>query len=60
MSELRIAVDHLRLNYSGPFDANALFKNINVWLFERGWDNRIEKEFEQNVKTGKQMEIQIT
>jgi|TARA_Y100000310_G_scaffold216244_1_gene217262 hypothetical protein len=59
MSELRLVVDHLRLNYTGPFDANALFKNINVFLFERGWDSKIEKEFEQNTKTGKQMEVQI-
>ena len=59
MSELRLVVDHLRLNYTGPFDANALLKNINVFLFERGWDSKVEKEFEQNVQTGKQMEIQI-
>ncbi|HJO01409.1 MAG: hypothetical protein QF655_02275 [Candidatus Woesearchaeota archaeon] len=59
MSELRLIVDHLRLNYTGPFDANALFKHINAFLFERGWDSDIEKEFEQNVKTGKQIEVQI-
>lgn len=56
MSEVTIVVDHLRLNYSGPFDANALFKHINVFLFERGFDLKVEKEFEQNTKTGKQME----
>ena len=53
MSELRLVVDHLRLNYSGPFDDNALFKHITAFLKERGWDIHIEKEFEQNTKTGK-------
>lgn len=59
MSELRLVVDHLRLNYSGPFDANALFKHINAFLFERGFDLKVEKEFEQNTKTGKQIEFLI-
>ena len=59
MSELRLVVDHLRLNYNGPFDANALFKNINSFLKERGWDIKIDKEFEQNTKTGKHIEWQI-
>ena len=56
MSEVTIVVDHLKLDYSGPFDANALFKHINAFLFERGFDLKVEKEFEQNTKTGKQME----
>jgi len=59
MSELRLVVDHLRLNYNGPFDANALFKHINAFLKERGWDLKIDKEFEQNTKTGKSIEWQI-
>ena len=33
-----------------------MFKHINVFLFERGFDLKVEKEFEQNTKTGKQME----
>jgi len=59
MSEMRLVVDHLRLNYSGPFTANDLFKNIQVFLFERGIECKVEKEFEQNTKTGKHMEWQI-
>jgi len=59
MSELRVVVDHLRLNYTGPFDANALFKHINAFLFERGFDLLVNKEFEHNTKTGKQIEWQI-
>jgi hypothetical protein len=59
MSEMRLVVDHLRLNYSGPFNANDLFKHITAFLKERGWDLKVEKEFEQNTKTGKHMEWQI-
>src|SRR3989338_4581171 len=60
MSELTIIVDHLRLNYNGPFDANDLFRHINAFLFERGFYLKVEKEFEQNTKAGKQIEFQIT
>ena len=59
MSELKIIVDHLRLNYNGPFDAHDLFKHINAFLFERGFDLKVDKEFEHNTKTGKQIEWQI-
>ncbi|MBW2976463.1 hypothetical protein KY347_03380 [Candidatus Woesearchaeota archaeon] len=59
MSELRLVVDHLRLNYNGPFNANDLFKHITAFLKERGWDLKTEKEFEQNTETGKHMEWQI-
>ncbi len=59
MSEVRLVVDHLRLNYNGPFNANDLFKHISAFLKERGFDLKVEKEFEQNTKTGKQIEWQI-
>jgi hypothetical protein len=59
MSELVLVVDHLRFNYSGPFEANALFKHISAFLKERGWDYKIDKEFELNTKSGKQIEWQI-
>lgn len=56
MSELRLVVDHLRLNYTGPFNANDLYRHITAFLKERGFDIKIDKEFEQNTKTGKQIE----
>jgi len=59
MSELRIIVDHLRLNYNGPFNANELFKHINAFLFERGFDLKVDKEFEQKTKTGTHIEWSI-
>ena len=60
MVELRVVVDHLRLNYNGPFNANDLFKHIRDFLFERGFDLKVDKEFEQNTKTGKQIEWVIS
>ena len=59
MSELRLVVDHLRLNYKGPFNANDLIKNIYAFLKERGFDMHNLKDFENNTKTGKQMEWQV-
>ena len=59
MSELRLTVDHLRLNYEGPFDANSLFKHITAFLKERAWDLKTEKEFENNTTRGKHIEWQI-
>ena len=59
MSEIRVVVDHLRLNYTGPFNANDLFKHITAFLNERGFDLKIDKEFEHNTKSGKQIEWQI-
>jgi hypothetical protein len=59
MSEMRLIVDHLRLNYNGPFNANELIKNIYAFLKERGFDMHKLKDFEQNTKTGKQMEWQV-
>lgn len=59
MSEIRVVVDHLRLNYTGPFNANDLFKHISAFLNERGFDLKIDKEFEHTTKSGKQIEWQI-
>ena len=59
MSELRITVDHLRLNYEGPFDANALYKHVTAFIKEKGFDLAISKEFEHDNNKGKQIEWQL-
>lgn len=59
MSELRLVVDHLRFNYTGPFNANELIKHIYAFLKERGFDMLQLKDFEQNTQTGKHMEWQV-
>ena len=59
MSAIRTVVDHLRLNYTGPFDANDLFRHITAFLNERGLDLKIDKEFDHITRSGKQIEWQI-
>ena len=38
MSDVRIIVDHMKLEYKGLFDTNNLFRLIDSWLFERNFD----------------------
>ena len=40
MSDTRIIVDHMKLDYKGLFDANNFFRTIDVWLFERGIEKK--------------------
>ena len=58
MSNVKIVVDHKKIEYSGPFDSTDLFRMIENFLWERGFDKRIEKDFEQNTPTGKYIEWQ--
>ena len=60
MSDTRIVVDHHTIDYEGPFDFNQLVTMIQRFTFERGFDRRLEKDFEQDTKTGKSIEWQIT
>lgn len=59
MSELRVVIDHLRLNYTGPFDTTDLFRHITAFLNERGFDIKVDKEFQHTTQSGKQIEWQI-
>ena len=59
MSHLKIVVDHQKIDYSGPMDLNDFFQVINHFLYERGFDNRQDKDFEQNTSHGKCFEWQI-
>jgi len=58
MSDIRLVVDHLKMDYEGPFDYNDLVTLIQRFIFERGFDSKLEKDFEQNTPAGKQMEWQ--
>lgn len=60
MSNLKIVVDHKKIEYSGPFDSNDMFKMIENFLWERGFDKKMEKDFEQNTPTGKYIEWQYS
>ncbi|MBL7055505.1 hypothetical protein ISS07_01175 [Candidatus Woesearchaeota archaeon] len=56
MGELRVTVDHLRLNYEGPFDAHELYKHLTNFIYEKGFDFRPDKEFEHELQNGKHIE----
>jgi len=59
MSDLRLIVDHLRLKYNGPFDANALYKVVTAFIKEKGFDFWPHKEFEHETESGKHIEWQL-
>ncbi|MBS3097528.1 hypothetical protein J4209_01890 [Candidatus Woesearchaeota archaeon] len=56
MSELRILVDHMKLEYTGLFDVNNLFRTIDAWLKERAFEKRTDMNQELNTPTGKFLE----
>ena len=60
MGHLKIVVDHEKIDYSGPFDASDLFRMIENFVFERGFDKKQDKDFEQNTSNGKFIEWQIS
>jgi hypothetical protein len=60
MSDLRIIVDHLQLDYSGIMDVKGLFKMINRWLMERHFQKKEDKNHELNQPDGKYIEYEIS
>ncbi len=58
--ELRIIVDHLKLDYSGLMDVKELFKLINAWFNENGFELKEDKNFEQDLPEGRFIEYEIT
>lgn len=59
MSDVRIVVDHMKLEYTGLFEVNNLFRTIDSWLFERHFEKRTNKNFEQETPHGKFIEWEI-
>ena len=60
MSDLKIIVDHMKLEYSGLMDVKELFKLINRWLHERHFQKKEDKCHEQNLPEGKFIEYEIS
>jgi hypothetical protein len=60
MGHLKIVVDHEKIEYSGPFNGNELFRMIDNFVFERGFDKKHDKDFEQNTANGRFIEWQIS
>jgi len=60
MPELRIVVDHEKLEYEGMFDAVKLFEIIEAWMLERHYERKEDKNHEQDTPDGKFIEWQAT
>ena len=58
MGHVKIIVDHDKIDYSGPLDVSNLFRLIENFLWERGFDLKKEKDFEQNTNNGRIVEWQ--
>ena len=60
MGHLKLVVDHVKTDYSGPVNLKELFKFIENFIWEKGFDKQHEKDFEQNTPNGKFVEWQIS
>ena len=60
MGHVKIIVDHDKIDYSGPLDANGLLRMIENFIWERGFDKKQDKDLEQNTHNGKFIEWEIS
>ena len=59
MSEKKLVVDHLKLQYDGLFESTALYQYIDEWLREKGFDKREVRNREHVSPQGKFVEIEM-
>ncbi len=59
MSEKNLIIDQLRLNYSGLFEFHEMFKLIDGWFYEKGYDKLEKKNEEQTTPSGRVVEIEL-
>lgn len=59
MSEYKYLIDGMRLEYEGYFDLKGLFRQIEQFFQERGYDADETKNFEEVYSTGKQITIEM-
>lgn len=59
MAERDFVVDHMRLSYEGVFKVQDLYKLIDSWLREKGYDKREKRMAEKVAPDGKFIEWEI-
>lgn len=59
MTEKKLVIDQLRLNYEGLFSLNELYRTVSSWFYEHGYDYYEKKNVEQVTPTGKDIEIEL-
>jgi|TARA_B100002003_G_C14107991_1_gene532925 hypothetical protein len=59
MAEREVVIDKMRLSYEGLFKVTDLYKLIDGWLREKGYDKREKKMIESVTKDGKFIEWEM-
>ena len=59
MVERDIVVDRMKIEYEGLFSARELYKLIDNWFFEKGYDKREKKSSESIKPAGKYIEMEL-
>ncbi|MBN2458290.1 hypothetical protein JXB31_04130 [Candidatus Woesearchaeota archaeon] len=59
MTEKRDVVDNLELRYEGIFSLEELYKLIDDWQIQMGYDRQEMKNFEQVFEAGRDIEIEL-
>ncbi|MBW2965839.1 hypothetical protein KY342_01905 [Candidatus Woesearchaeota archaeon] len=59
MSEKKLIIDQLKLTFEGIFDLNGLYRTIDSWFYEKGYDKWERKNFEQVLPSGKDIELEL-
>ena len=59
MSEKSLIIDQLKLTYSGLFDLNGLYRMMDQWFYEKGYDRWELKNYEFVLPEGKVIEIEL-
>lgn len=59
MSEIKYLIDGKQVKYEGLFDLTGLFKVIDDYFRERGYDRLETKNFEEVFETGRQVTIEL-
>ncbi len=59
MAEKRIVVEGMNLEYEGLFRFNDLYLVMEQWLKEKGYDKDDRKNYEQVLKTGRDIRLDL-
>lgn len=59
MSEYKYLIDGMRVEYEGYFDLKGLFRQIEQFFQERGYDADETKNYEEVYSTGRQITIEM-
>ena len=59
MAEVKTLIDGRSLSYEGVFDIRELYRTIDVWFKERGYDKQEVKNWEDVSETEKQVVLEI-